>query len=121
MNTMLRRVVMIVVWVLLTGGQPITGQPNIMTGRTTAHLGFELPLTTLATILTHGRNRRPRGQFKLLWFAENDRVELYDVESDLSEQKDLATTESRIASELYRDLHRRLTESGARMAFGAKR
>lgn len=57
-----------------------------------------------------------RGKHKLLWFAETDRVELYDLESDLGEQSDLASTEIKVAETLYRELQSMLKLSHARLA-----
>lgn len=57
-----------------------------------------------------------RGNYKLIWFAEDDRVELYDLSSDLSEQNDLSETKPEKSAELKTSLHRYLQEHHARMA-----
>jgi len=56
------------------------------------------------------------GNFKLIWFAEDDRVELYDLASDPAEQTNLAQSMPGKAAELNQTLHRILRDQGARMA-----
>lgn len=57
-----------------------------------------------------------RGEFKLIWFAEDDRVELYNLANDLSEQKDLSELATEKSQELREALHRYLRDHQARMA-----
>ncbi len=57
-----------------------------------------------------------RGRYKLIWFAEDDRVELYDLESDPGEQHDLSATSAEIADTLRRELRLKLKSMNARMA-----
>ncbi len=57
-----------------------------------------------------------RDQHKLLWFAEDDRVELYDLESDPGEQHDLSESAAEIAQALRSELQMKLKSMQARMA-----
>lgn len=57
-----------------------------------------------------------RGNYKLIWFAEDDYVELYDLSRDLSEQNNLSKIEPDRSAELKSALHRYLNEHHARMA-----
>ena len=45
-----------------------------------------------------------RGDLKLLWFYEDDHVELYDLREDISEQRDLSKKFPEKAAELHREL-----------------
>jgi uncharacterized sulfatase len=56
-----------------------------------------------------------RGNFKLIEFYEDDRVELYDLASDLGEADNLAAERPGLVSELRGDLHRWRQSIGARM------
>ncbi|MCO8124001.1 sulfatase [Stieleria sp. TO1_6] len=60
------------------------------------------------------------GHYKLLWFAEDDRVELYDLRSDIAEQHDLTTTLPQIADQLKQRLLGNLKRVGARMAVASE-
>ena len=55
------------------------------------------------------------GRWKLLWFAEDGRRELYDLEADLEEQQDLASEHPGLADRLENELSRRLLSMNARM------
>ncbi len=57
-----------------------------------------------------------RGNYKLIWFAEEDRVELYDLSQDVSENEDLSDNMPAKAAELKQGLHGYLNEHHARMA-----
>ncbi|UUO05608.1 sulfatase [Blastopirellula sp. J2-11] len=57
-----------------------------------------------------------RGKYKLLWFAEDKHVELYDLQADLSEQVDLSRQLPEKTSELRKELMRTLQQQQARMA-----
>lgn len=57
-----------------------------------------------------------RGNDKLLWFAEEDRVELYDLQNDLSEQHDRSSSEPEKAAALKTVLQQMLSEQNARLA-----
>jgi uncharacterized sulfatase len=56
------------------------------------------------------------GTHKLIHFAEDDRVELYDLAADLSEQHDLSREKPRITMQLRADLDRHLKSMNARRA-----
>lgn len=57
-----------------------------------------------------------KGPYKLLWFAEDSHVELYDLQSDPGEQTDLAPANQQLANDLKRELHLQLIQNKARMA-----
>lgn len=57
-----------------------------------------------------------RGNYKLIWFAEENHAELYDLSRDLSEQIDLSEVAPAKAAELTKALHQYLQEHHARMA-----
>ncbi|QDU75609.1 Arylsulfatase [Bremerella volcania] len=57
-----------------------------------------------------------RGDYKLIWFAEDDRVELYHLARDPSEQMDLSQISPGKSAELKEALHRYLKAHHARMA-----
>jgi arylsulfatase A len=56
-----------------------------------------------------------KGNFKLIEFFEDDRVELYDLANDLGETNNLATERPNLVSELRGDLHRWRQSINARM------
>jgi arylsulfatase A-like enzyme len=67
----------------------------------------------------HGSAWRPgsairEGNWKLIEFYEENKVELYDLEKDLEERTDLAGERPDLASELQSRLHAELNEMGAR-------
>lgn len=55
-----------------------------------------------------------KGQHKLLYFYENERVELYDLENDLSESMDLTKALPHIVDELKKQLFQHLEFENAR-------
>jgi arylsulfatase A-like enzyme len=55
------------------------------------------------------------GRYKLIEFYEDDRVELYDLEKDMSERRDLASSMPEKARELRGMLHRWRGAVGAKM------
>ncbi|PAY16466.1 arylsulfatase [Rhodopirellula sp. SM50] len=57
-----------------------------------------------------------RDHHKLLWFAEDDRIELYNLKSDPGEQHDLSESAPEIAETLRRELKTKLKSMNARMA-----
>lgn len=57
-----------------------------------------------------------RGNLKLLHFAEDDRVELYDLSKDPSEEQDLSQSDGEVAQELRDQLRDSLMQMNARMA-----
>jgi len=58
------------------------------------------------------------GNYKLLHFHEDDRVELYNLETDRSESLDLAKGAPKSAAKLKKELQRYLKEAKARMPAG---
>jgi arylsulfatase A-like enzyme len=74
----------------------------------------------------HGSGNRPSGavragDYKLIEWYEDGRVELYNLKDDLGEQDDLAATMPAKADELRRLLHAWRGEVGARMPEGKPR
>ncbi|CAD71529.1 MAG TPA: arylsulfatase [Rhodopirellula baltica] len=67
-----------------------------------------------ATSRTRPQSAIRRGQFKLLQFAEDNRVELYDLSNDIGELHDLSTQQADLASELQQELRQTLTRQNAR-------
>ncbi|PHQ36932.1 sulfatase [Rhodopirellula bahusiensis] len=57
-----------------------------------------------------------RGRYKLLQFAEDDRVELYDLDTDIGEQNDLSSEQPDLAAKLRQELQETLTRQNARFA-----
>jgi len=55
------------------------------------------------------------GNWKLLWFQESDRVELYDLERDFTESRDLSSSQLDVANRLRDELKRYLNSVDARM------
>jgi arylsulfatase A len=55
------------------------------------------------------------GKWKLLEFLEDDHLELYDLEADIGETQNLASSEPALATELKRKLHQWRKEVGAPM------
>lgn len=55
------------------------------------------------------------GQWKLLWFHKDDRVELYDLSKDIAELNDLSETNSKVAEQMATDLKNYLGKVNARM------
>jgi uncharacterized sulfatase len=55
------------------------------------------------------------GNWKLLWFQESDRVELYNLERDFTESRDLASSQLDVANRLRDELKRYLNSVDARM------
>ncbi|MFC3880456.1 sulfatase [Algoriphagus namhaensis] len=58
-----------------------------------------------------------KGKWKLIHYWEDGREELYDLENDLSEKKDLIASQSDIAKALSEELMKRLQEDQARYAY----
>jgi len=56
-----------------------------------------------------------RGNFKLIEFFEDDRVELYDLAADIGESRDLASERPRLAASLREELDRWRRSVGAQM------
>lgn len=74
----------------------------------------------------HGSGNRPggairAGEYKLIEWYENGRIELYDLKQDPSERRDLASVRPEKAAELRRRLHAWREQVGARMPEGEPR
>ncbi len=54
--------------------------------------------------LTHPMSSIRKGKYKLIYFYEEPRFELYDLEADVSEQHDLSSEKPQIAAELRNEL-----------------
>jgi len=65
---------------------------------------------------THPHSAIRVGRYKLLWFPETDRVELYDLEVDSSESTDLSEHHPEVTTRLATRLHQYLSAVDARMA-----
>ncbi len=68
----------------------------------------------------HGSGSRPSGavragDYKLIEWYENNRIELYNLKNDLGERNDLATQMPKRAAELRRMLHRWRRQTKAKM------
>ena len=61
-----------------------------------------------------------RGQWKLLYFHDGPRIELYDLEHDLSEQNDLASERPAIAKGLLLDLQTWIDDTGADLSINTE-
>lgn len=55
-----------------------------------------------------------RGPWKLLWFHDGPRVELYDLDADLGERQDLAADRPEVVRSLLGDLDEWFSHTGAR-------
>jgi arylsulfatase A-like enzyme len=62
-----------------------------------------------------------KGKHKLIRFYDDDSVELYDLEADPGEKRDLAESEPHLALKLRNELERWLEESGAKHPYIPKK
>ncbi|TWT67202.1 sulfatase [Allorhodopirellula solitaria] len=76
----------------------------------------EVGVNDFAVSKTRPQSAVRRGQYKLLQFYEDQRIELYDLSSDVSEQHDLSGTQPQLAEELARLLRATLDQMNARLA-----
>lgn len=76
----------------------------------------EIGIDDFATSKTRPQSAIRLGRFKLIHFAEDDRVELYDLDRDLSEQRDLSAEQTKVASMMRTLLRERLKSANAREA-----
>jgi arylsulfatase A len=76
----------------------------------------EIGVDDFAVSKTRPQSALRRGNYKLIHFAEDDRIELFDLEKDIAEQQDLSTKHPAIALELRRALANRLNAMNARRA-----
>ncbi|GAA5508964.1 sulfatase [Novipirellula caenicola] len=70
---------------------------------------FAVSQTCPQSALRHGR-------YKIIHFAENDRIELYDLQTDLAEQHDMSASHPEIAAQMRVRLQTHLTTMNARRA-----
>ena len=76
----------------------------------------EIGIDDFVTSKTRPQSAIRNGSHKLVQFAEDGRVELYDLAADASEQHDISINSPNIAMMLKRDLERRLDDMQARRA-----
>lgn len=69
-----------------------------------------------ATSKTRPQSAIRDANYKLIHFAEDDRVELYDLAADRSEQHDLSRKQPRLVTKLRAELNRQLKSMSARRA-----
>ncbi|TWU07908.1 sulfatase [Stieleria varia] len=68
------------------------------------------------TSKTHPQSAIRRGRFKLIWFAEDEHVELYHLHDDPGEQNNLAASQAERAQQMQLALLDQLKQMKARMA-----
>lgn len=76
----------------------------------------EIGVSDFKVSKTHPHSAIRIGRNKLLWFPETDRVELYDLEADISESKDLSEQKPEVADRLATRLKEYLSDVDARLA-----
>ncbi len=74
----------------------------------------EIGVSDFAVSRTLPQSAIRRGKHKLLTFYEDDRIELYDLSSDISEQHDLSQSKPKITMDLKEKLDRQLSNMNAR-------
>ena len=80
----------------------------------------EIGINDFATSKTRPQSAIRSGRYKLIKFAEDDRVELYDLGKDIGEQHDLSGQLTDVADELEHLLENQLTTMNARKAIPVK-
>ncbi|WP_013630511.1 sulfatase-like hydrolase/transferase [Rubinisphaera brasiliensis] len=76
----------------------------------------EIGIDDFATSKTRPQSAIRDRNYKLLQFAEDDRLELYDLNQDISEQHDLSQQQPQLARELRESLEQQLNSMNARRA-----
>ncbi|QNN25422.1 sulfatase [Planctomycetales bacterium ZRK34] len=76
----------------------------------------DIGVNDFATSQTRPQSAIRQGRYKLIYFAEDERVELYDLETDPAEQHDLSQAQPGLASEMNQQLQRELHQMHARRA-----
>ena len=107
---------------LLRGGTP-PAQPRLLVWHFPYYhpeKGFEkapaaIGVNDFATSQTRPHSAIRVGNHKLLHFYEDDRDELYDLAKDVSEQRNLAASEPKVAHELRQQLDGYLRHVQARL------
>ena len=75
----------------------------------------EIGINDFAVSKTRPQSALRHGDYKLLYFHEDQSVELYDLANDLGEQKDVSESQRELTGKLKRELQERLREADARM------
>ncbi|MCA9086509.1 MAG: DUF4976 domain-containing protein, partial [Planctomycetaceae bacterium] len=107
---------------LLSGGGPSIDRnliwhfPYYHPERGYAKAPDRIGINDFFTSRTHPHSALRRGNHKLIWFHEDSRTELYDLESDPSEQHDLSEIKSPLRDQLLEELQRNLQAMHARFA-----
>ncbi|TWU16268.1 sulfatase [Allorhodopirellula heiligendammensis] len=76
----------------------------------------EIGINDFAVSKTRPQAALRRGNYKLLQFYEDERVELYDLDADISEQHDLSRRNPQLAEDLATQLRSTLDRMNARLA-----
>ena len=76
----------------------------------------QIGVNDFAVSKTRPQSALRQGNYKIIRFAEDDRVELYDLAADISEQKDICIQQPDLASDLEMKLSRQLDTMHARRA-----
>ncbi len=84
-------------------------------GRKFASMQPKIGINDFAVSQTRPVSALRRGNYKLLHFYEDERLELYDLQADRGETRDLSVVFPEKAAVLNRDLQRILKQVGARM------
>ncbi|MEZ6127519.1 MAG: sulfatase [Planctomycetaceae bacterium] len=76
----------------------------------------QIGISDFAVSKTRPQSALRRSDYKIITFAEDNRVELYDLASDVGEQQDLSKRLPDVAARLKQELEQRLTQMKARRA-----
>lgn len=102
-----------------TPGLPLDGVSIVPVLEQTGELDRDALFFHYPNYAFHKQNRLGSairaGQYKLILRYDDDSVELYDLEADIGEKTNLASTQPEIASRLRTRLEERLEETGARL------
>jgi arylsulfatase A-like enzyme len=102
-----------------TPGVPLDGESLLPLLRQSGPLQREAVYFHYPNYAFHGENRLGgairKGSYKLIGFYDDDSVELYDLENDLGEERDLSNDLPERAAEMKAELEAWLESSGARM------
>ena len=96
----------------LSGGYPIH---QLLAVR----CGVALPLLAAFALWRTGSLAVARGDWKLLWFHDGPRVELYDLATDLGETRDVAASHPDMVRSLLADLDAWYERTGASRSLDA--